>query len=315
MTSLASKAHFRQRVIKYAEKYGVTQSSNRFRISRKAIYDWKAKYDGGWKSLMDKSHRPHGHPKEHTAEEYALIRRYWEKNKDDRMVLWDKLRRQGYQRSYKSMCRAIRRMQLGDKREKRGRYKPKPYANADNPGQKVQIDVKYVPSRCIAGETKYYQYTAIDECTRLVYREMYDEHSTYSSEDFIKKAIDFYPFRIEEVQTDNGSEWTKALISNDPNDKTSFEEELERQGIKYHRIRIATPRHNGKVERQHRTDEKRFYKKMRMYCLEDGRKQLKRYNKWSNSIPKICLDFKSPNEVLREYQNRDAIAVEPPIFA
>ena len=315
MTSLASKAHFRQRVIKYAEKYGVTQSSNRFRISRKAIYDWKVKYDGSWKSLIDKSHRPHSHPKEHTAAEYALIRRYWEKNRDDRMVLWDKLRRQGYQRSYKSMCRAIRRMQLSDKTEKRGRYKPKPYAKADYPGQKVQIDVKYVPSRCVAGETKYYQYTAIDECTRLVYREMYDEHSTYSSEDFIKKVIAFYSFRIEEVQTDNGREWTKALISNDPNDKTLFEKELIRQGIKYHRIRIATPRHNGKVERQHRTDEKRFYKKMKMYSLEDGRKQLKRYNRWSNSIPKICLDFKSPNEVLRACQSRDTVAAEPPIFA
>lgn len=69
----------------------------------------------------------------------------------------------------------------------------------------------------------------------------------------------------------------------------------------YHRIRVATPRHNGKVERQRRTDEKRFYKKMRMYDLEDGRKQLARYNKWSNTIPKIYLNFKSPSEVLAEY--------------
>ena len=58
-----------------------------------------------------------------------------------------------------------------------------------------------------------------------------------------------------------------------------FEKALEEMGIIYHRIRVATPRHNGKVERQHRTDEKRFYKKMRMYCLEDGREQLRKYNK------------------------------------
>lgn len=315
MISITSKAHFRQRVVKYSEKYGVTKSSNRFRISRNAIYEWKAKYDGSWKSLTDKSHRPHSHPKEHTAEEYELIRRYWEKNKDDRIVLWDKVRKQGYKRSYRSMCRALRRMQLDERAKKRKGYKPKPYAKAEYPGQKVQIDVKYVPSKCVAGETKYYQYTAIDECTRLVFREMYDEHSTYSSEDFIKKAIKFFVFKVEEVQTDNGTEWTKALISNDPNDKTLFEEELERRGIKYHRIRIATPRHNGKVERQHRTDEKRFYKKMKMYSLEDGRNQLMKYNKWSNNIPKICLEFKSPNEALKEYQMRAAVHVEPPIFA
>jgi len=66
-------------------------------------------------------------------------------------------------------------------------------------------------------------------------------------------------------------------------------------------IRIATPRHNGKVERQHRIDEARFYKKMRMYSLEDGRKQLEGYNVRSNDIPKICLNFRSPNEVLANY--------------
>lgn len=87
MTSLTSKAYFRQRVIKCSEKYGVTKASNRYRISRKAIYEWKAKYDGTWKSLVDKSHRPHHHPAEHTKEEYDLIRRYWYKNKDDKIVL------------------------------------------------------------------------------------------------------------------------------------------------------------------------------------------------------------------------------------
>ncbi len=59
--------------------------------------------------------------------------------------------------------------------------------------------------------------------------------------------------------------------------------------IIYHRIRVATPRHNGKAERQHREDGKRFYSKLRMYSLEDGRKQLAAYNKPSNSIPKVCL--------------------------
>ncbi len=71
--------------------------------------------------------------------------------------------------------------------------------------------------------------------------------------------------------------------------------------IKYHRIRVATPRHNGKVERQHRTDEKRFYKKVKMYNLEDGRKQLAKYNIKSNDITKICLGFLTPNEMMNKY--------------
>ncbi len=80
-----------------------------------------------------------------------------------------------------------------------------------------------------------------------------------------------------------------------------FEEMLEKCSIKYHRIRVATPRHNGKVERQHRTNEKRFYKKMKMYNLADGKKQLEKYNKNSNNIPKICLGFLTPNEMLNKY--------------
>ena len=43
---------------------------------------------------------------------------------------------------------------------------------------------------------------------------------------------------------------------------------------------------------------------MKMYNLEDGRKQLKRYNRFSNTIPKVCLDYKSPNEILAEYQKK-----------
>ena len=80
------------------------------------------------------------------------------------------------------------------------------------------------------------------------------------------------------------------------------EEALIEMGIEYHRIQIATPRHNRKVERQHRTDELRFYKRMRMYCLEDGRKQLAAYQRRSNDHIMTCLGMRSPNEVLDLYR-------------
>lgn len=180
--------------------------------------------------------------------------------------------------------------------------KPKPYKRAEYPGQKVQIDVKFVPFYCTCGGKKYYQYTAVDECTRWTFRELYNEHSTYSSTDFLVKLIKVFPAPIREIQTDNGTEFTVALTVKDPeNHKTRFEKALETLGIIYHRIRVATPQHNGKVERQHRCDELRFYKKMRMYNLEDGREQLKKYNIKSNNILKICLGFLTPNEMMEKY--------------
>lgn len=299
--SITSKARFRQRVIRYSEKHGVTEASIRHRVSRKAIYEWKARYDGSWKSLLDRSHRPKSHPKQHTEEENRLIARYYCRNKEDKLLLWDKLREQGYSRCYKSMLRAIKRLGLEDTPEKRKGYKPKPYIRAEYPGQKVQVDVKFVPSYCVANGQKYYQYTAVDECTRYCFREMYDEHSTYSSLNFLKKLINYFPFSIREIQTDNGTEWTNALLVKNATHRTLFEECLEENKILYHRIRVATPRHNGKVERQHRLDEKRFYSKMRMYNLEDGRKQLAKYNKLSNNISKCCLNYQSPNAVLEKY--------------
>ena len=300
MKSISPKAHFRQRVIKYSAKNGVTAASIRYRVCRKAIYDWKKRYDGRWQSLIDRSHRPHSHPRQQTAEEYAMIERYYRRTKD-KMMLWDKLRENGYTRCYNSLLRAIKRLKLEVTPEKRKGYKPKPYKRADYPGQKVQIDVKFVPAYCVANGQKYYQYTAVDECTRFCFREMYDEHSTYSSLDFLKKLIEKFPFPIREVQTDNGTEWTNALLVKKSTHKTLFEEYLEECGIKYHRIQVATPRHNGKVERQHRLDEQRFYSKMRMFSLEDGRKQLAKHNKISNNISKSCLKYRSPNAVLADF--------------
>ena len=300
MNILSSNAHFRQRVIKKSFQIGVSAAARYYRVSRQAIYEWRAKYDGkSWKSLVDKSHRPHHHPNEHTAEEKQMILRRYPRYRDDMIMLWDSLRKSGYKRSYTSLVRVVNKWIKPETKQKQTR-KPKPYQRAEYPGQKVQVDVKFVPSYCVVNEQKYYQYTAVDECTRWTYREMYDEHSTNSSTDFLKKLIINCPFPIREIQTDNGTEFTRALISDDGK-PSLFEEMLEICGIKYHRIRVATPRHNGKVERQHRTDEKRFYKKMKMYNLTDGREQLAKYNQKSNNIPKICLGFLTPNELLNKY--------------
>ena len=300
MNSITQEAHFRQRVLKYSFKKGVSEAARRYHISRKTIYVWRNRYDGTWKSLVERSHRPHHHPNEHTAEEKEMILRRYPRYKNDLIRLWDSLRKSGYTRSYTSMLRVIRKW-VKPEIKKRSARKNQPYQRAEYPGQKVQIDVKYVPTRCVTNGKKYYQYTAIDECTRFCYRELYEEHSTYSSEKFLNNLLKVFPFPIREIQTDNGSEWTTALRSKDRQSRTLFEQGMEWHDIIYHRIRIATPRHNGKVERQHRADERRFYSKMRMYSLEDGREQLRRYNQLSNSIPKVCLRYKSPNEVLAEY--------------
>lgn len=301
MNIITSNARFRQRVIKKSFKIGVTAAARYYHVSRQAIYEWRHKYDGkSWKSLVDKSHRPHHHPNEHTPEEKEMILKRYPYYKDDMMMLWDSLRKDGYKRSYTSLVRVVNKWVKPVIKEKQTK-KAKPYKRAEYPGQKIQVDVKFVPSYSVVNGQKYYQYTAVDECTRWTFREMYEEHSTYSSYDFLIKLIKAFPAPIREIQTDNGREFTNAYLPQKTQTLSLFETALEQLGIKYHRIRVATPQHNGKVERQHRIDEGRFYNKMKMYNLADGRKQLERYNKKSNNIPKVCLNFLTPNEVMKKY--------------
>lgn len=66
------------------------------------------------------------------------------------------------------------------------RKRLKKYKRADYPEQKIQIDIKYVPSYCPADGKKYYQYTAVDECSRWTFQEMCEEHSAHSPRDFLE---------------------------------------------------------------------------------------------------------------------------------
>ena len=136
------------------------------------------------------------------------------------------------------------------------------------PGERVQIDVKYVPKVCLYGE-KLYQYTLVDECSRWCYREIHAEHSAYVSAQFLINAVKVAPFKILMAQIDNGHEFTNALFGQKREEPTRFELALGELGIAYRRIRVGTTKHNGRVERRHGLDMERFYKRQVFTSLED----------------------------------------------
>ena len=115
------------------------------------------------------------------------------------------MRARGYTRTIVSMYRMLKRLGLKQAPVAKPKYVPKHYEKMLYPGQRVQIDVKYVPSACLVGEVKgkhFYQYTAIDEFSRLRYVEAFEEHNTYSSAVFLENVVKFFRFPIECVQTD-----------------------------------------------------------------------------------------------------------------
>ena len=290
MDKITQEAYHRQRILKWAGKHGATEAANRYHVSRKTVYKWLKRYDGSINSLKDRSRRPHHMPRQQTQGEWKLVKRYAGQYKSDLIRGYDKAKRNGYTRSYGCFKRTAYKLEGASKKKKQPR-KNKPYQRADYPGQKVQADVKVVPSDCLVGGCgQCYVYIAKDECTRWTYRAMYNEHSTAGAKDFLEKLVKAAPFPIRMIQTDNGTEFTNALLVTKSKHKTLFETALMEMGILYHRIRIATPRHNGKVERQNRTDMIRFYNQLKMFSLEDGRKQLAVYPRASNSYIMTCLE-------------------------
>lgn len=305
MNTITQTMKFRQAIIEYSFKNGVTKAAIRYKVNRQYVYRWRKRYDGTLQSLSDKSRRPHHHPNQHTPEELKLIADMRKRNANAGLVVfWVKLRKRGYSRSITGLYRVLRRQGQMAVKPPNPKYIPKPYEKMLYPGQRVQIDVKVVPSACIVGESqgeKFYQYTAIDEYSRFRYLEAFKEQSSYSSAVFVEHLLKRFPFKIECIQTDNGQEFTKAL-GNAKNPKpTMFENELKRHGIYHKLIRPYTPRHNGKVERSHRKDNEYFYATHKFYSFDDFVKQLKVYNYNYNMFPMRPLNWKSPADYIRAF--------------
>ncbi|MCL2078976.1 MAG: DDE-type integrase/transposase/recombinase [Oscillospiraceae bacterium] len=305
MVSVAQKARWCQRVLeriekarKKGDKHAVSRICGYCRVSVKTAYDWQKKWDGSWQSLAAKSHRPKGHPNAHTEAEIELIintRR--EVGFIAPLLMYQELMERGYRRSYGGFKRFFRKHFAPSATPLVRPKKPEVYDGGTYPGERVQIDVKYVPKANLYGE-KLYQYTLIDEYSRWCYREIHNELNAHISGLFLHRAAKAAPFKIKGAQTDNGHEFTNALFGQKKEELTRFELALKGLGIEYRRIRVGTPKHNGRVERQHGLDMQRFYKRQILTSLDDARHKVAVYNTWSNTRIKTCLNFRSPFQII-----------------
>ena len=170
--------------------------------------------------------------------------------------------------------------------------------------QKQHINLENVKEQYIDGE-KFYQYTAIDEYSRLRYTWFTNAHDTYASSEFARRLVKYFPFKIKTIQTDNGFEFTNRLSYNTSirDRKTLFESKLEDLGIRHKLIKPYTPRHNGKVERSHRKDQERFYYKKVFCSFEDLVNRAKYWIKEYNNFPMRPLKWLSPREKYLGYIN------------
>ena len=311
MNKITQTARYRQSLIHYAQKNGVTAAAIRYRTNRQYIYRWMKRYDGTLQSLEDRSHRPHSHPNQHRPEEIKLIDDMRRRNPNAGLVVfWVKLRERGYRRSISGLYRFLRNRGQMAVKLPNPKYIPKPYEKMQYPGQRVQIDVKYVPQACLVGDAVsdasenggyYYQYTFIDEYSRFRYLEAFKEHNSYSSAEFIRHCVKKFPYAIECVQTDNGAEFTNRMNGSKNERPTLFQRTLDELGIQHKLIKVFTPRHNGKVERSHRKDNEYFYASHKFYSFDDFKKQLAVWQYKYNTFPMRPLNWRSPMQLLYSF--------------
>ena len=111
------------------------------------------------------------------------------------------------------------------------------------PGHRLQLDVKFL-ERIPGTGKRLYQFTAIDDCTRIRVLKVFDACTQRNAIRFIDDVIRRLPFRVHVIQTDNGAEW-----------QTAFHWHVESRDIRHVYIKPRTPHLNGKVERSHRVDD------------------------------------------------------------
>lgn len=292
----------------YRKTRDISFVCRRYHISKASLMRWNRAYDGTKNSLQNKSHKPHTpHPNAHTEEELKWIRDYHRRNPNISICeLYGKLREEkAYSRHPGSLYRVFVRLGFRKKPEST-KEKVKHTGKYDTPtplGEKWQMDVKYVPSACYSGKDgrKFYQYTVIEEASRDRFIDAYEEQSSFSTVDFLKRAIEFFGYAPNILQTDNGAEFTHPTKTNRIHPLDVF---CNKYHIQHKLIRPRTPWHNGKVERSHRNDQERFYNTLSFYSFHDLKAQMKRYLYRSNRIPMAVLGWKSPNQVQKELGGR-----------
>ena len=268
-------------------KVDITKVAYRTKCTERTLWRWKAQYDGTLSSLENKSSKPHTpHPKSHTENEVAEIKRIFEKNPNiSYSEAFGILRTEhAYSRTYFGFWRFVVKSGIRPHKEIVDKYIEQPYNTPEMFGIKMQMDVKVVPKECKKGEfrrEKDYQYTMIDEATRERFIYPYKEQSTFSTVDFLKRAFVYFGYLPAIIQTDNGTEFTTPKIAKETT-VNAVDRFLMKYGIIHKLIRPHTPRHNGKVERSHRSDQESFYNYL-TYSTYDELKEkmaawLNRYN-------------------------------------
>jgi transposase InsO family protein/transposase-like protein len=295
---LDRRAAHRLAIIRHAEEVtgNVSKTCRYYGISRQAYYKWLWRYEeGGLDALRDRSSRPHESPRTTQIEivgKVVYLRQTYHFG-PHKIAMYLK-RYHDITLSPSGIWRILKRLDMSrlpsSGRYRRQKERWKRYEKPE-PGHRVQIDVKFI-APLPGSRRKFYQFTAIDDCTRLRVLRIYERLNQKTAIQFLDYVLEKLPFRVERIQTDNGAEFQSA-----------FHYHVLDRGIGHVYIRPATPRLNGKVERSHRIDADEFYRMLDGVVLDDAGVFNERLREWEDFYnfhrPHGGLGGQTPYERLR----------------
>ncbi|WP_311515819.1 DDE-type integrase/transposase/recombinase [uncultured Megasphaera sp.] len=312
MKIITEEMRFRQRLCEYAIKYGITRTARKYHTNRQFVYRQLKKYDGTVRSLALKSRRPHSSLKAHNKEELALIQQLLKCNSVYGLSeVYVRCREKGYKRSFTGMCRQIRKKGYKKPTIRRKSYSKYERMDGRYAGDKVQIDIKYVPDECIRFPSygnRYYQITGIDEYSRKRVLKIVKEKSTYETGKYLMELEEKMGFPIRMIQVDNGYEF----VNDDERTAkdSAFEKIAKALHMELRRTGPYSPWQNGKVERSHREDGKILYGRKVVTSEQKLIRQVAKHEARYNKTAKTGLNFKNPHQVVSEYFSMCNICVD-----
>ncbi len=285
------------RVLKYAKEVGnISKACRYFGVSREGFYKWKRAYEEfGEPGLVNRKPgvTSENHPFRTSPEiEEKIV--YLRKNYHlgQTRISWYLLRYHGIKISPVGVYHVLKRygLNLLPRNQRKRSLKTIRYEK-QVPGHHIQVDVKFLIFPQSDGtKVRRFQYTAIDDATRIRALKIYPKHTQQNAIDFIDYVIEKFPFRIQTIRTDNGHEF-----------QAKFHWHVEDLGMRHVYIKPGTPRLNGKVERSHRTDKEEFYQLLTYTGDVDLRKKLTIWENFYNfERPHGAFQGKTPYEILKE---------------
>ena len=296
---LARGAARRLAIIRHAQEVtgNVSLTCRYFGITRQAFYIWLRRYEEhGLEGLRDRSRRPRTSPnatKPEVVGKIVYLRQHYHFG-PHKIAMYLK-RYHDIEVSPSGVWRILKRLDMSrlpaSQRYKRHVDRWKRYEKP-LPGHRVQVDVKFI-APLKGSRKKHYQFTAIDDCTRIRVLRIYDRLNQQTAIRFLDYVLEKLPFKVEVIQTDNGVEFG-----------SQFHYHVLDRGIGHVYIKPATPRLNGKVERSHRIDAEEFYRMLDGVVIDDTGLFNVRLKEWEDFYnfhrPHGSLGGQTPYERLRE---------------